>query len=125
MKSEAKRQRIREKKLRRRNVLREQHLQKAKGQREMAEHDHFIRFHTAPEDLTEEQKAHPGEDHAGHDHAPVGTEQNRTQQLSQPLDVGTTRMKIDGHEDVTGVPPQGEVAGAVDPEQLRKELGLA
>jgi len=124
MKSEAKKQKVREKKNKRRAVLREQHLQKAKGDREMAEHDHWIRFHTDPEELTEAQKAHPGEDHSGHDHEPVGVEQSRSQQLSQPLDVGTTRMKIDGHEDVTGVPPQGEVAALVDPEQLRKELGL-
>jgi hypothetical protein len=122
-KSEAARQKAREKKNRRRAFLRDQHLKRIKGERMMAEHDHWIRFHTSPDELTEAQKQHPEEDHTGHDHGPI--ERSRVEQLAQPVDVGTTRMKIEGYEDVTEeIHPAGMVANQLSPEELRKELGL-
>ena len=117
MQTEAKRQRTAEKKRKKRDVKRELHLKQRHGAQEMAEHDHFIRYHTSPEDLTPEQQAHPGED--SHENHEVGSDTQRQRQLNQSLDIGTTRMKIDGYEDESE-----QSSGSSSIEDIRKALGL-
>lgn len=121
--TERKRQKSQEKKTKKRAVARRKHLETKTSARALAEHDHWIRFHTNPDDLTEEQRAHPGEDHTGHDHE-VGSEEQRVQQLNQPLDVGTTRMKIDGFDgpSTPGGPAAEPTPMSID--ELRESLGL-
>lgn len=128
MQSEGKKIKQREKKNKKREFTREKHLKEKYSAVQMAEHDHMIRYHTDPADLTAEQQAHPGVDpHAGHDHNQEGLseEEARRRQIAQPIDVGTTRMKLDGfEEDIPENAPPTQVAHDLTPDELRKELGL-
>ena len=124
MQSEGKKIKQREKRNKKREFTREKHLKEKYSAAQMAEHDHMIRYHTNPEDLTAEQQVHPGEDpHAGHNHE-LSEDEARRQQVMQPLDVGTTRMKLDGFEDIPENAPPTQVAHDLTDEELRKELGL-
>ncbi len=121
MQSDTKRQKVAEKKRKKREVKREIHLKQRIGEQALAEHDHMIRFHTSPEDLTPEQQAHPGEEHATHE---VGTDAQRQQQINSPLDVGTTRMKIDGFDGPSTPGGPAEESRPQSIEELRESLGL-
>ena len=117
MRKESKRQKSHEKKLQRRAKIRMKHLKRARTERELAEYAHWAKFHSDGE-------AVPAE-HMGID---TGEEKEYNTPIQQkvstgydpattPIDVGTTRMKLDGVPDVQN-------AGQLSEDQLRKELGL-
>ncbi len=109
MKSEVKKQKAREKKAARRQYLRGEHLNKARSNSERREYEHYIKFHTDGDEVQEEYKE-----------TPVVVDKNtglKYNPKTTPLDVGTTRMKLEGDVEEQG-------AAYITEDQLRKELGL-
>ena len=102
MSKDSKRQKAHEKKTKRRAFLRAQHLNKAKSDKEVADYNHWVKFHT---DETEVEVAHVDK-----------VEKKEYDPNTTPLDVGTTRMKLEGVDQ--------QQASEISEEQLRKELGI-
>ena len=127
MSSEGKKQRAREKKNQKRQLRRVAALEKRKTSKEIAEYQHWIKFHTDDSEVNPEHAMTPEqlevldkqrrEDYNVHSGPATGYDPR-----TAPLDVGTTRLKLDGEQEV-------EETFIQDPfltyeEQLRKELGL-
>ena len=127
MSSEGKKQKAREKKNKKRQDRRVVALEKRKTSKEIAEYQHWIKFHTGDDEVNPDHVMTPEqlealdkqrrEDYNVHSGPVTDYDPNTT-----PLDVGTTRLKLDWEDEK----PEGPIQ---DPtltyeEQLRKELGL-
>ncbi len=108
MKSELQKQKTREKKLKRRQYLRSKHINQAKSDVERREYEHYIKYHTDTEEVTDMHEPTVIDKNTGKPYNPKTT----------PIDVGTTRMKLDSDEE------EPQAAAYITEDQLRKELGL-
>lgn len=128
--SEGKKQRAREKKNQKRQLRRVAALEKRKTSKEIAEYQHWIKFHTDDNEVSPDHAFTPEQledidrerkkEYNIHSGPPKDYDPRTT-----PLDVGTTRMKLDwDDEEKEAVPAFTQDPTLTYEEQLRKELGL-